>query len=245
MDGSCASARSSAPKYRGPSRSVYYMLPTGMSTESACLTDTCERFGSIRRRIRAETRPGRPPRARLRRKAGFLEKLPDDQYVRIRSLLPGHGSATPQRPTFKPIATSAGGGVRAGQDRSGRHVRHSGFRRVDGVQGDACGAERDCLPPQPQDSAPDRRQARRPDHPEGSTRQLECRPAGASRQHPESRRDQAPGPLRKRFHGGGASRDSKPRLPMGLQPWMRSNDFWATMSATPGTERGNISIELP
>jgi uracil-DNA glycosylase len=34
-------------------------------------------------------------------------------------------------------------------------------------------------------------------------------------------------------------------LPMGLQPWMRSSDFWASMSPTPGTERANISIEVP
>ena len=34
-------------------------------------------------------------------------------------------------------------------------------------------------------------------------------------------------------------------LPMGLQPWMRTTDFWASMSATPGTERANISIEVP
>jgi uracil-DNA glycosylase len=34
-------------------------------------------------------------------------------------------------------------------------------------------------------------------------------------------------------------------FPMGLQPWMRSTDFWATMSPTPGTERANISIEVP
>ena len=34
-------------------------------------------------------------------------------------------------------------------------------------------------------------------------------------------------------------------FPMGLQPWMRTTDFWANMSATPGTQRGNISIELP
>ena len=34
-------------------------------------------------------------------------------------------------------------------------------------------------------------------------------------------------------------------LPMGLQSWMRNTDFWASMSATPGTERANISIEVP
>lgn len=34
-------------------------------------------------------------------------------------------------------------------------------------------------------------------------------------------------------------------FPMGLQPWMRSTDFWAGMSPTPGTERANISIEVP
>ena len=34
-------------------------------------------------------------------------------------------------------------------------------------------------------------------------------------------------------------------LPMGLQPWMRNTDFWASMSPTPGTERANISIEVP
>ncbi|MBM7831969.1 uracil-DNA glycosylase [Agromyces cerinus] len=34
-------------------------------------------------------------------------------------------------------------------------------------------------------------------------------------------------------------------LPMGLQPWMRNTDFWAKLSPTPGTERANISIEVP
>lgn len=34
-------------------------------------------------------------------------------------------------------------------------------------------------------------------------------------------------------------------LPMGLQSWMRTTDFWATMSPTPGTQRANISIEVP
>lgn len=34
-------------------------------------------------------------------------------------------------------------------------------------------------------------------------------------------------------------------FPMGLQSWMRTKDFWATMSSTPGTERANISIEVP
>jgi len=34
-------------------------------------------------------------------------------------------------------------------------------------------------------------------------------------------------------------------FPMGLQPWMRSTDFWAGMSPTPGTERANISIVVP
>ncbi len=34
-------------------------------------------------------------------------------------------------------------------------------------------------------------------------------------------------------------------FPMGLQPWMRNSDFWASMSPTPGTERANISIEVP
>lgn len=34
-------------------------------------------------------------------------------------------------------------------------------------------------------------------------------------------------------------------LPMGLQPWMRSTDFWATLADPPGTERANISIEVP
>lgn len=34
-------------------------------------------------------------------------------------------------------------------------------------------------------------------------------------------------------------------LPMGLQSWMRTKDFWATMSPTPGTQRANISIEVP
>jgi hypothetical protein len=33
---------------------------------------------------------------------------------------------------------------------------------------------------------------------------------------------------------------------MGLQSWMRSTDFWASMpTANPGTERANISIEVP
>lgn len=34
-------------------------------------------------------------------------------------------------------------------------------------------------------------------------------------------------------------------LPMGLQPWMRSTDFWATLATPPGTERANISIAVP
>lgn len=34
-------------------------------------------------------------------------------------------------------------------------------------------------------------------------------------------------------------------LPMGLPPWMRSTDFWASLSPTPGTERANISIQVP
>ena len=34
-------------------------------------------------------------------------------------------------------------------------------------------------------------------------------------------------------------------FPMGLPAWMRTKDFWATMSATPGTQRANISIEVP
>jgi uracil-DNA glycosylase len=34
-------------------------------------------------------------------------------------------------------------------------------------------------------------------------------------------------------------------FPMGLPSWMRSTDFWATMSPTPGTQRANISIEVP
>jgi uracil-DNA glycosylase len=34
-------------------------------------------------------------------------------------------------------------------------------------------------------------------------------------------------------------------LPMGLQSWMRTTDFWASMSDPPGTERANISIQVP
>lgn len=34
-------------------------------------------------------------------------------------------------------------------------------------------------------------------------------------------------------------------FPMGLQPWMRSTGFWATLADPPGTERANISIEVP
>jgi uracil-DNA glycosylase len=35
-------------------------------------------------------------------------------------------------------------------------------------------------------------------------------------------------------------------LPMGLQPWMRNTDFWASLpTATPGTERANIDIRVP
>ena len=44
------------------------------------------------------------------------------------------------------------------------------------------GQSRDGL--SPQGTAPNGRQARRPDHAEGSARQLECRPAESSRQHP-------------------------------------------------------------
>ena len=34
-------------------------------------------------------------------------------------------------------------------------------------------------------------------------------------------------------------------FPMGLQAWMRRQDFWAGMSPAPGTQRANISIEVP
>jgi uracil-DNA glycosylase len=34
-------------------------------------------------------------------------------------------------------------------------------------------------------------------------------------------------------------------FPAGLPAWMRSTDFWATLSATPGNERANISIVVP
>lgn len=34
-------------------------------------------------------------------------------------------------------------------------------------------------------------------------------------------------------------------LPMGLQPWMRTTDFWAKLANPPGTERANISIAVP
>jgi uracil-DNA glycosylase len=34
-------------------------------------------------------------------------------------------------------------------------------------------------------------------------------------------------------------------FPMGLQAWMRTTDFWASMSPTPGNQRANISIEVP
>jgi len=37
-------------------------------------------------------------------------------------------------------------------------------------------------------------------------------------------------------------------FPMGLPSWMRTKDFWASMSSStppPGTERANISIEVP
>jgi uracil-DNA glycosylase len=35
-------------------------------------------------------------------------------------------------------------------------------------------------------------------------------------------------------------------LPMGLQPWMRNTDFWASLpTATPGTERATIDIRVP
>ena len=34
-------------------------------------------------------------------------------------------------------------------------------------------------------------------------------------------------------------------LPMGFPSWMRTTDFWASMSDPPGTERANISIEVP
>jgi hypothetical protein len=48
-----------------------------------------------------------------------------------------------------------------------------------------------------------------------ATRQLECRPAESSCQHPAARRNQASGPLRERFHGGRATGDSKPGLSHG------------------------------
>ena len=34
-------------------------------------------------------------------------------------------------------------------------------------------------------------------------------------------------------------------FPMGLPSWMRSTDFWASMSTPPGDERANISIVVP
>lgn len=34
-------------------------------------------------------------------------------------------------------------------------------------------------------------------------------------------------------------------LPMGLQAWMRSTDYWATLADPPGTERANISVQVP
>jgi len=34
-------------------------------------------------------------------------------------------------------------------------------------------------------------------------------------------------------------------LPMGTPAWMRTQEFWASMSTTPGTERANISIVVP
>ena len=34
-------------------------------------------------------------------------------------------------------------------------------------------------------------------------------------------------------------------LPAGLPGWMRDTDFWATLGDPPGTERANITIEMP
>lgn len=34
-------------------------------------------------------------------------------------------------------------------------------------------------------------------------------------------------------------------LPMGLPAWMRSTDYWATLPATPGTQRANVAITVP
>ena len=34
-------------------------------------------------------------------------------------------------------------------------------------------------------------------------------------------------------------------LPMGVPAWMRRTDFWASMAAEPGTERANITIQVP
>src|SRR5262249_35866393 len=35
-------------------------------------------------------------------------------------------------------------------------------------------------------------------------------------------------------------------FPMGIPAWMRQTDFWATLpSASPGTQRANISVEVP
>ena len=34
-------------------------------------------------------------------------------------------------------------------------------------------------------------------------------------------------------------------LPMGIPAWMRTVDFWAKMSVTPGTQRANITVEVP
>lgn len=34
-------------------------------------------------------------------------------------------------------------------------------------------------------------------------------------------------------------------LPFGLPAWMRRTDFWASMAATPGNQRANVTIEVP
>jgi len=34
-------------------------------------------------------------------------------------------------------------------------------------------------------------------------------------------------------------------LPAGLPAWMRDTDFWAVLGDPPGTERANITVEVP
>ena len=119
------------------------------------------------------------------------------------------------------------------------------FDAWDGVQGDACRPERDGLPPSKKALHPT---ADKPGGPITRKDLLDnwnvaLQSLHANIQHPDVTK-----PLV--LYGNDFTAAELPEIPsrdfpMGLQSWMRTNDFWATMSPTPGTERANISIEVP